>query len=465
MKITLLACYEQGHQPLALASPLAALRRAGYSAEAVDLSVQKLPTQAIVNSSFVAISAPMHTALKLGISVAGRVRRLNPEAHICFYGLYAWLNGQLLLQEESAEGYRIADSVIGGEFEAPLVNLVDMLAHGQSPSGLTGVWTGNGSLSEPFLDRISFPLPDRSSLPPLSEYAHLAQNGRRLAAGYVESSRGCLHLCRHCPVVPVYHGRFFVIPAETVLADVRQQVENGARHITFGDPDFLNGPGHALKITRRMHKEFPLLTFDFTTKVEHIIEHGSLMSELKALGAAFVVSAFESTSDQVLERLQKGHTLHDMNRALSTLREANLPVQATWVPFTPWTTLEDYLHMLAWIREQGLIQNVAPIQLAIRLLVPPGSALLEHEDCEQWLGPLDEQGLSYRWTHRDQRMERLHQAVSAAVENGAGQDPGVLYRQIERLAADVAGRAASASLSPVADGSVKPPRLTEDWFC
>jgi radical SAM superfamily enzyme YgiQ (UPF0313 family) len=185
----------------------------------------------------------------------------------------------------------------------------------------------------PILTRLALPTPDRSNLPPLERYARYMDGGVARLAGYVEASRGCLHTCRHCPIVPVYGGRFFVVPAETVLADVRQQVAAGAEHITFGDPDFLNGPGHVLKIVRALHAEFPRLTFDFTTKVEHIRQHRTLFPELRALGAGFVISAFESVSDDVLTRLRKGHTAADLDDALAVLAGAGLPVQPTWLPF------------------------------------------------------------------------------------------------------------------------------------
>ncbi len=127
-------------------------------------------------------------------------------------------------------------------------------------------------------------MPRRESLPDLGKYARYMDNGTAYPAGYVEASRGCLHTCRHCPVVPIYNGRFFIVPVETVLADIRQQVMAGAQHITFGDPDFLNGPGHARKLAQALHAEFPGLSFDFTTKVEHILAHGDLLAELADLG-------------------------------------------------------------------------------------------------------------------------------------------------------------------------------------
>ncbi|MGD8583780.1 MAG: CUAEP/CCAEP-tail radical SAM protein [Chloroflexota bacterium] len=465
MRITLLACYEQGHQPFNLASPLAVLRQAGFEADAYDTSVQRLPEESLSESSLVAISTPMHTALKLANKVAERVRQLNPEAHICFYGLYAWLNADLLLAKKGANGRAVVDSVVGGEFEAPLLALARRLDDGLPLGGIEGLLTGVGRPAQVNLRRPTFSIPDRSTLPGVDQYAKLAWNGELLAAGYTEATRGCLHRCRHCPVVPIYNGRFFVVPVETVLADIRQQVSSGARHITFGDPDFLNGPGHALKVARAMRDEFTGLSFDFTTKVEHIIQHEQTVGELASLGAAFVISAFESTSDQVLERLRKDHTLADMEQALATLDAIGLPIQTTWVPFTPWTSLADYLHMLGWIREQELVQHVAPVQLSIRLLVPPGSALLDHPDRNQWAGPLDERGYSYRWRHDDPRMDVLQRQVAECVEQNAYRPTVTQFELIEAMAYALGGRRPPSQRAVTVEPAVAPPRLTEDWFC
>jgi len=445
-QILLLACYELGHQPLSLAWPTAVLRQTGFRVTAVDLSVSPLPRETAVSVPLVAIAVPMHTALRLGVQAAQQVRALNPQAHICFYGLYAWLNRDYLLDS-------LADSVLAGEAEDELVALARRVLAGAAPV----------SPPQPTLTRLSLPIPDRSGLPGLDQYARYEANGTMQLAGYVETTRGCLHTCRHCPVVPVYHGRFFVIPAATVLADVRQQVAAGARHITFGDPDFLNGPGHALKITRALHAEFPWLTFDFTTKVEHILKHRALMPELRALGASFVVSAFESTSDGVLARLQKGHTVANMGEALAVLAAAGLPVQPTWVPFTPWTSLDDYQVMLAWIRAHNLIVNVPVVQLSIRLLVPPESALLDHPDVDEWRGPLDAANFTYRWQHPDPCMDELQKQVAALAE-AAGDDPLANFAAVEQIAYGMNGRIPPA-ISPVSIPQPVPPRLTEDWFC
>ncbi len=426
--ILFISCYELGHQPYAVALPLGFLHRAGFAPDALDIAVQRLDPVQIERAGLVAISVPMHTALRLGVRVAERVRQINPEARICFYGLYAALNADHLLQEHAA------DYCIGGECEGPLVALAEALQ-----ADLAGPIEGviqRGLPAAPHLERLRFALPVRTSLPPLNEYAKLQHVGQDRVAGYVEASRGCLHLCTHCPIPPVYNGRFFIVPRDVVLADVRQQVAAGAKHITFGDPDFLNGPGHALKVVREVHAEFPALTFDFTAKVEHILAHRDLFPEFAQAGCVFMISAVESLSDTVLTILEKNHTRADVEEALKIVRDAGITYRPTWVPFTPWTTLADYREILDFVEMHGLIDNIDPVQYSIRLLVPPGSYLADHAALVHYRGELDQAAFSYRWEHPDPEMDALQRAVAALVEKDtqASEDTALTFRRVQALA-------------------------------
>ena len=448
--ILLVACYELGHQPLAVAWPAAFLERRGYAPTVMDVSVEPFDAGKVAGARLVAISVPMHTALRLGVGVAEQVRALNPSCHVCFYGLYATLNADHLLAT-------CADSVLGGEVEPQLVELVAGLERGE-PTRRPG----------PGLAKLAFPRPSRSALPPLAKYAHLERDGRLELTGYVEASRGCKHRCRHCPIPPVYGGRFFVVPRDVVLADVRQLVAAGARHITFGDPDFLNGPGHALDVARALHAEFPDVTFDVTTKVEHLLRQRRRLAELAALGCAFVISAVESLSDTVLRHLDKGHTRADVVAALDLARAAGLVLRPTWVAFTPWTTLDDYREMLDFVGREDLVDHVDPVQYGIRLLVPPGSLLLKTPAMRPYLGGLVQEAFYYRWDHPDPRMDGLHAEASAAVATAAErvEDAAVTFARVVELADAAAGAPSTrpASLAPVPDRR-RPPRLTEPWFC
>ena len=451
-EILLIACYEMGHQPLAVAWPAAFLERAGYAPAVLDLSVEPLDPEKIRRARLVAISVPMHTALRLGVRVAARVRALNPEVRLVFYGLYAALNADYLIRETGAT------AVVAGELEGELVQLARRL-ESSTPDAAAG-----GRVT--VIDKLDFATPSRAALPSLKKYAHLDRGGSLELVAYVEASRGCKHTCRHCPIPPVYGGRFFVVPVEVVLDDVRQQVAAGATHVSFGDPDFLNGPGHALAVARALHAEFPTLTFDFTAKIEHLLRRRRHLPELAALGCLFIISAAESLDDRVLAILDKGHTGADVVAALEATRSAGIALRPTWVAFTPWTTLEGYRAWLDFLEEAELLDAVDPVQYGLRLLVPPGSLLLEHEAMRPHLGRLVAESFYHEWTHPDPRMDMLQRAVSQAAAAAADrrEDPAATFYTVRGLA----GVAAGLPVRPAPTGASsrsRVPRLTEPWFC
>ena len=457
--ILLVSCYELGHQPLAVASPAAVLRRAGYAPAALDLARQTVDAAAVRRARLIAISVPMHTALRLGVMAAERLRVLNPDARLAFYGLYATLNAKSLLAAGAA-------AVIGGECEEPLLRLAEALEHGHE-GPIPGVRT-TGHPAGPWIARVGFEVPARDLLPPLDGYVRLMAGDERRVTGQVEASRGCLHLCRHCPIPPVYGGRFFVVPREIVLEDVARQVADGARHITFGDPDFLNGPGHSLAIAGALHERFPDVTFDFTAKIEHLIQHRERLADLAGLGCLFIVTAAESLSDRVLTILAKGHTRAGIETALDLARAAGIALRPTWVPFTPWSTIESYLELIGFIERLDLVEAVDPVQMSIRLLVPPGSLLERHEAFLPHRGPLDSRRFTWTWRHPDPRMDRLQAEVAALVESAVGGDldARATFWRVGVAARRAAGAPiASAPPPPAALAKGRPPRLTEPWFC
>jgi hypothetical protein len=457
MKVLLVSTYELGHQPFGLASPAAWLAEAGAEVSCLDLAVESLDEEAVRGAGLIAIYLPMHTATRLAGIVVPRIRAFNPSAHLCFYGLYAPLN-EAFLRTELGGG-----TILGGEFESGVVSLYNRLSA-----------NGCGALepqSEPVisLTKQDFRVPRREGLPQLSRYAYveISQEGRR-TVGYTEASRGCKHLCRHCPVVPVYGGRFFVVPRGVVIEDIRQQVAGGAEHITFGDPDFFNGVGHAIRLVEELHGQFPDLTYDVTIKVEHLLKHAHHLETLARTGCLFVTTAVESVDDRVLTILDKGHTRDDFVRLVGLTREAQLTLSPTFIPFLPWTSPEGYLDLLQLLAGLGLVDYVAPVQLAIRLLVPEGSRLLAVPEMQQHLGHFDAAALSYRWSHPDPRMDVLHGRVLRAVEAGeaAGTSRRETFAEVWCLAHEACGlNAPDLETLESSEAPIHVPCLSEPWYC
>src|SRR5437870_5738341 len=378
MNIVLISTYELGRQPFGLASPAAWLRKGGHTVSSLDLSRQPLDEAAVREAALVAVYLPMHTATRLGAQLVPTLRRLNPRAHLCCYGLYAPTNAEFLRTLGVC-------TILGGEFEEGLAHLADRLRRNGSGNGC-----GASSVpqSEPLISlaRQRFIPPDRQGLAALASYAHVVlPSGEHRLAGYTEASRGCKHLCRHCPIVSVYQGMFRVVDREVVLADVRQQVVAGAQHITFGDPDFFNGSGHATAI----------------------------------------------------------------------------------VSFTAWTTLDSYLELLRVLRENDLVENVAPIQLAIRLLIPRGSRLLELDEIRHLAGPFDPSALVYPWSNADARVDALGAEMEQIVSGGEKHKlpRQAIFERIWKAAHEAAGVETELAARPVLVSRPAIPYLNEPWYC
>ena len=454
MDIVLISTYELGHQPFGLASPAAWLRREGYRVTCVDLSRERLPIEAVAAADLVGFHLPMHTATRLALPVIERVRALNPRARLCAYGLYAPLNEAFLRE-------RGIDEVLGGEYEADLVALAKgkmqlVAAHGGPGS--------NGG--RPHVPRLAFVTPDRRDLPALSRYAALrVAPGDQRVVGYTEASRGCKHLCRHCPIVPIYQGQFRIVPVDVVIEDIRAQVAAGARHITFGDPDFFNGIRHAVNLMERFAKEFPAVTYDATIKVEHLLKHAEHLATLRRTGCLFVTSAVESIDDHVLAILAKGHTRADFERVVALCREAGVMLSPTFVAFHPWLTLDGYCELLDCLEDLDLVEQVAPIQLTLRLLLPEGSLLLELPEVRAVIGRFDPEQLKYPWTHPDPRVDALEQEVTRLVGSRLDSSRSQVFAAVKALAYQAAGRSAPRPREAPRGSRATVPYLNEPWYC
>jgi len=455
VKIVLISTYELGRQPFGLASPAAWLRKRGHEVTCLDLSREPLDEQAIAEAGMIAFYVPMHTATRLTIELLEPVRRINASAHLCAYGLYASLSGEIL----KARGI---GSLLGGEFEQALVDLAEHL------SGLSAMPQSHPLDSNVWRGRLRFQLPDRTGLPRLQEYAHLVlPSGEHRVVGYTEASRGCKHLCRHCPVVPVYEGVFRIVDRDVVLGDIRQQVEAGARHITFGDPDFFNGVGHAIPLVEALHREFPQLTYDVTIKVQHLLENAEWLPTLRVTGCLFIISAVESLDDAVLQKLEKHHARADFFRAVDLCRSAGIVLQPTFIPFTPWTTFAQLLDLYQQIQRLDLVECVGPIQLAIRLLIPSGSRLLELEEIRQFVGPFDAKTLVYPWKHSDPGVDLLCEELQGIViaSEKLKRSRSATFETMWGAVMEAAKSDTPGLFTPVIASRATVPYLNEPWYC
>ncbi|MEA1888468.1 MAG: CUAEP/CCAEP-tail radical SAM protein [Pseudomonadota bacterium] len=450
-RIVLISPYDLGRQPFALAEPAALFKQAGYEVKCLDLSQQKLTAEVLSSATTVFLYLSMLTATRIAIEAMPRIKKMAPQARIAVFGWYAPVNEKHLRELG-------VDAVFGGESEG------DMLAYAASIRDQDDHPARTETVVN--LNRIEFLVPDRKSLPGLEKYAQLIQpDGARRIMGFTETTRGCKHLCRHCPVVPVYKGRFYAVPADIVLEDIRQQVAKGAQHISFGDPDFLNGPRHARRIIEAMHEEFPDLSYDAVIKIEHLIKFPEFLPFLRDSGCILVTTAVESVDEKTLEFLDKGHTAAEFEKVVSMMNEHGIALAPTFIPFTPWSTLDNYIDLLNKIAELKLIMCVNPVQLSLRLLIPSGSRILELPKEETCITDFNPASLGYTWVHKDPQLDLLQENIRHWTEKAENKGLSRLqiFNGIRRIALKAAGRKAADITEEYCGVTV--PTHSESWYC
>src|ERR1019366_9725343 len=165
----------------------------------------------------------------------------------------------------------------------------------------------------------------------------------------------------------------------------------------------------------------------------------------------------------------KGHTRAGFLRAAEIFRNIGLTLQPTFVPFSPWTTPRSYLDLLQVLADQDLIENVAPIQLAIRLLIPAGSRLLDLPEIHEDVEPFDAAALVYPWKHSDPSVDALAAEVSRIVEREEKlrSTRAQIFTQIWHAAARACGDSPQmpASLRLPQPVRAAIPHMNEPWYC
>ncbi len=447
-KVLLLSTYDLGRLPFALFLLQGRLEQENVPVKTLDLSLEELPIKEIDSFSHLCFYTPMHTATRLALKALEKIKGQGFSGEIAFFGHYADLNKKTLMQQG-------IHACFGGEYEDNLVRWI-----------LKSSFSGKENKSP----KGDFALPSNPKHPPLKSYGGLQISlNKRLVLGHVETSRGCLHHCRHCPIPPVYGGRFSILPRQLVISEICRQVKLGAQHITLGDPDFFNGPLHGLRILEEVHQIYPHITFDVTIKIEHLLKHRRHLPKLKEVGCIFVISALESFDNQILKKLQKGHTYEDFLEAREYCRKLGLILCPTFIPFTPWTTREGYRDFLKKILTLDLVPALSPVQYTLRLLIHENSGLLELKEIQDIIQPFDQEYLYYPWSFPDPWLEDLQKDLELLVWNeqkkgASSQNRWLLFQKIwNRAIPETPLPAEFFEKSKKVSAFI--PYLTEPWYC
>ncbi|GKW07622.1 arsinothricin biosynthesis radical SAM protein ArsL [Pectobacterium carotovorum] len=414
MNVLLVSIFEGGYQPITISTAYQALvgEVAVTDIEVLDIYVHGPDESKIRDRDLIFISLPLFDAVMPGVELLATIRRLNPDVKVCFYGQHATIHAARLTETG-------ADFCILGDWELPMQSLVNAIsAGGRGP--LQGVMN-RGDLTEPapFFSKKGFSVPERHVLPPLEKYPNKQLNkllGKDVIVGSTELARGCKHKCLYCSVYAAYDGRVIKIPVDIITEDVKNMVYGGMTHLTFIDADWFSSRHYGIEILTELHKTHPELTFDITTRVDHIIENESRMELLRDLNVRIITSALEFPSENVLKIFNKQVTVSDTEKAIRIMKSSGIMLNPTFIMYNPWAGIRDMEHFHEWIDGVNLRDDIDPIQFETRLSLYKGSPLLLSDDIKNV--SLIEHDFHYDWAHSDPWVDELYAASVTPAEKG-----------------------------------------------
>lgn len=392
--VLVVSSFEAEMQPLASASAAAAMRGAGAEVSAWDAHMFPGATPAS-DPDMVLLSVQQFEGIERALSLARQLRAAWPDVTMVAFGQYAQLNAGVLLE--------VADGVMMDEPERASDGLALAAAGARPLAEVPAMLTADRKAPPAPRTRLAPSSPARDLFPSLVHYpAHHTKFG---LMGNVEVTRGCHHKCTYCSVYGAYGGGVAPYELDSVLADARQLAGEGVAHFCFIDAEFLNSRTLGPEAIRRIASEFGPCTFEFTTRVDHILDYPELLRELVGLGLRRVTSALEFPSDRILRIFDKGIDVADMRKAIAEAAAIGLELYPTFIPFTPWVRHEELLTFEDFLAETGLARVADPTVLQTRLLLFKGSPLLS----SPWLEDVEttDRGLWLDWRHPDRRVEEL----------------------------------------------------------
>ena len=393
-------------QPLAAACAAAALRDRGV--EVAGWDAHYFPEAAPDGSfSLVLLSVQQFEGIERAVRLAYEIRARYPAATVVAFGQYAQMNSRAFLD--------LVDGVI---FDEPERVADDLAGVAMAKSGLDDVpamLTRAGLRPPAPRRRLAVSKPARDLFPSLVHYpAHHSTFG---LMGNIEATRGCHHKCTYCSVYGAYDGGVVAYEADAALADALQLADQGVRHFCFIDAEFFNSRKLGLEIIERLRAEVGPCTFEFTTRVDHILDYTAELERLVDLGVRRVTSALEFPSDRILRIFDKGIDLADMRAAIAEADRIGIELNPTFIPFTPWVEYDELLGFEDFLVETGLARVTDPTALQTRLLLFKGSPLLS----SPWVADVEmvDRGFFLEWTHPDPRVDELWRERRIEAE-GAG---------------------------------------------
>lgn len=361
MKVLLVKCprliendFEENSESLALSYLCASLRKIGLetnilNASLFDLSIEET-VEKIIETEYglIGFTITDPTLVEPTITVIKELRKQGISAHITMGGQTPTFH-----YEEILGICPELDSIVRFEGEITIVELAKTIAKNGVWRAIEGIaFRKNGrtlaNRPRPLVENLdNLPFPARDTLP------FILENKPDIGVVSLAGARGCYMDCSFCSI-----RAFYTIPkgvplrfrsSSNIVSEVESLVENhGVRDLLFVDDVFV-GPGkknvqRIFQLADEIERNNLKVMFSVSERVDNV--NKQVFSRLKEVGLRQIFLGIESGNEEILDYLDKGITLKQIEEAIDIFEQLNLDMTVSFINFTPITTIEHLEHNL-----------------------------------------------------------------------------------------------------------------------
>lgn len=340
--------------PLQLAYAAAAAENAGHEARIFDamnknatfddirIQVESFRPDVVMSLDYLPVTGAISTAtVPAALECLAIAKQIDPSIVTIIGGPHPTFLYQEILEEVPGR----VDFVLRGEMEETLPELLAALSDGPL-DGVRGIaYLKDGTAhATPMRPHIA----DLNSLMPAwhlldwADYHYSIEPWGRMAS--MLTSRGCMMGCSFCSHRQFWRGDWRARDPKFVIEEMRELVEKyQVEFITLIDP-------YPTKDRERWEALLDLLIEEdlgvhllMETRVEDIIRDEDILPKYRQAGVIHLYLGAESSTDEMLESLNKGTDIDMNKRALDLARENDIMTEASFMiggPDETWASIE-----------------------------------------------------------------------------------------------------------------------------
>jgi radical SAM superfamily enzyme YgiQ (UPF0313 family) len=296
------------------------------------------------------------------LRAATLAKQVNPQVHVVLGGphLRVYPEESLLRPE--------VDSVVMGDGEQTLKEMVDRLSQGRDLEGVPGTWfKRNGQLIRNPLRPISQDL-DQLPFPDRSEWdlrQHRIPYDSFSPTAVMITSRGCPYQCTFCSSVDRHYRER---SAQNIVEEMIRCRDLGYRSIDFYDDNFNLTEARVLRLCDEIQRRQVGVPWSCRCRVSGLTE--PMVARMAETGCARIGFGVESGTQAILDQVKKNITLDEIRNAFRLSRQFGVASTAYVMLGFPGETADQIRDTIRFNRE------LDPDFVIFQCLVPaPGSEI------------------------------------------------------------------------------------------